>query len=158
MAGELFRLISGVDIVHVPYRGSPAALTDTLGGQVDMTFNTINALLGAIRNGRLRALATTGRSRDPLLPDVPTFAEAGYPAYEASGWLGFAGPAELPPEIAARIAGAIEEVTRSQGFRDAMLTAGMRPLSSTAAEFRDYMAVEIGRWRDVARRSGARME
>jgi tripartite-type tricarboxylate transporter receptor subunit TctC len=158
MAGELFRLVSGVEIVHVPYRGSPAALTDTLGGQVDMTFNTINTLLPAIRGGQLRALATTGQTRDPLLPQVPTFAEVGYPAYEASGWLGFAGPAGLPAELVARIGGAIRQVTESQPFRDAILTAGMRPRSSTAQEFKEFMRTEIGRWSDIARRSGARMD
>jgi tripartite-type tricarboxylate transporter receptor subunit TctC len=158
MAGELFRLVAEVDIVHVPYRGSPAALTDTLAGQVDMTFNTINAILGAVRAGQMRALATTGQTRDPLLPDVPSFAEVGYPAYEASGWLGFAGPAGMPPEIVAKISADLRRVTQSPGFRDTMLNAGMRPNSSTAEEFRAYMATEVARWRDIARRSGARME
>lgn len=158
MAGELFRIVSGVEIVHVPYRGSPAALTDTLGGQVDMTFNTINTLLPAIRGGALRALATTGRTRDPLLPDVPTLAEVGYPAYEASGWLGFAGPAGLPPDLAARIGGAIHAVTSSTSFRDAILAAGMRPRSLSAAEFRAFLPAEIARWAEIARRSGARMD
>jgi len=159
MAGELFGIVTGTDIVHVPYRGSPAALTDTLGGQVDMTFSTINTLLPAIRGGQLRALATTGQTRDPLLPDIPTFAEAGYPAYEASGWLGFAGPAGLPPELAARIGAAIRQVTETPEFRQAILAAGMRPRSSgTPEEFRDFLRVEIGRWSGIARRSGARMD
>jgi tripartite-type tricarboxylate transporter receptor subunit TctC len=158
MAGELFRLVAEVDIVHVPYRGSPAALTDTLSGQVDMAFNTINAILPAIRGGRLRALATTGQTRDPLLPEVPSFAEVGYPAYEASGWLGFAGPAGMAPEIVAKISGDLQRVTQSPAFRDTMLNAGMRPNSSTSDAFRDYMGIEVGRWRDIARRSGARMD
>jgi tripartite-type tricarboxylate transporter receptor subunit TctC len=158
MAGELFRLVAGVDIVHVHYRGSPAALTDTLGGQVDMTFNTINTLLPAIRGGALRALATTGQGRDPLLPDVPSFAEVGYPAYEASGWLGFAAPAGTPPDLVARISAAIRQVTESEAFRRAILAAGMRPRSSGAQEFQDFMRVEIGRWAEIARRSGARMD
>lgn len=158
MAGELFRQVSGADIVHVPYRGSPPAVTDTLAGQVDMTFNTINALLPAIRDNRLRALATTGQSRDPLLPGVPTLAEAGYPAYEASGWLGFAGPAGIPPDIVARISASILQVTRSEAFQQTMINAGMRPRSADAAEFKAYIASEIGRWREIARRSGARME
>ncbi|WP_372618919.1 Bug family tripartite tricarboxylate transporter substrate binding protein [Falsiroseomonas sp.] len=158
MAGELFRQVSGVEIVHVPYRGSPPAVTDTLAGQVDMTFNTINALMASIRNGRLRALATTGQTRDPLLPDAPTFAEVGYPTYEAAGWLGFAGPVGIPPEIVQRISESIRQVTQSDAFKQTMSNVGMRPRSSTAAEFRDYMASEIGRWREVVRRSGARME
>jgi tripartite-type tricarboxylate transporter receptor subunit TctC len=158
MAGELFRLEAGVDVVHVPYRGSPAALTALLGGQVDMLFNTINSLLAAVRNDQIRALASTGRSRDPLLPEVPSFVEAGFAAYEASGWLGFAGPAGLPPEILRKLSEGIRQVTQSQAFQDAMITAGMRPQSSSAQAFRDYMEVEIGRWRDIARRSGAKMD
>jgi tripartite-type tricarboxylate transporter receptor subunit TctC len=158
MAGELFRQVSGVDVVHVPYRGSPPAVTDTLAGQVDMTFNTINALLPAIRPGRLRALATTGQTRDPQLPEVPTFAEVGYTTYEAAGWLGFAGPAGMPPEIVRRISDSIHQVTLSEAFQQTMANVGMRPRSASAEEFRSYMASEIGRWREVAARSGARME
>jgi tripartite-type tricarboxylate transporter receptor subunit TctC len=158
MAGELFRQVAGVEIVHVPYRGSPPAVTDTLAGQVDMTFNTINALLPAIRDNRLRALATTGQTRDPLLPEVPTFAEAGYAGYEAAGWLGFAGPAGIPPDIVQRLSESIRQVTRTDSYQQTMMNAGMRPRSSTANEFRVYIASEIGRWREIARRSGARME
>lgn len=158
MAGELFRLVAGVDITHVPYRGSPQAITDLLGGQVEMTFNTINALLPGIRAGTIRALATTGQGRDPLLPDVPTFAEVGYPAYEASGWLGFAMPAGTPPEIVATAAEAIRRVTESPRFRDQMVAAGMRPRSLSAADFAAFLPVEIARWTDVVKRSGARAD
>jgi tripartite-type tricarboxylate transporter receptor subunit TctC len=158
MAGELFRLVAEVDIVHVPYRGSPPAITDMLGGQVDMTFNTINALMSGVRNNQIRALATTGKGRDPLLPDVPTFAEVGYPAYEASGWLGFAMPAGTPPGIVAAASEAIRQVTQSARFQETMTTAGMRPRSSTAAEFASTLPAEIGRWTDVVHRSGAKLD
>jgi tripartite-type tricarboxylate transporter receptor subunit TctC len=156
MAGELFRLTAGVDIVHVPYRGSPQAITDLLGGQVELTFNTINALLPGIRAGTLRALATTGQGRDPLLPEVPTFAEVGYPAYEASGWLGFAMPAGTPPAIVAAASAAIHQIAQTPRFREIISNAGMRPRASTAAEFAAFLPVEIRRWTDVVRRSGAR--
>jgi tripartite-type tricarboxylate transporter receptor subunit TctC len=158
MAGELFGMIAEVDIVHVPYRGSPAAITDTLGGQVSMTFNTINAVLPSVSSGQMRALATTGKTRDPLLPEVPSFAEAGFPAYEASGWLGFVAPAGTPPEIVQKASLAIREITRSEAFQKAIITAGMRPQSSTAQAFQDFMQVEIGRWSDVVRKSGAKLD
>ncbi len=158
MAGELFRLTAEVDIVHVPYRGSPPAITDLLGGQVDMTFNTINALVGGVRQGQIRALATTGRGRDPALPDVPSFAEVGYPAYEASGWLGFAAPAGTPRETVAAIAAAISRVCQQPGYREVISNAGMRPQALGAVEFTAFLPVEINRWRDVARRSGARLD
>ncbi|MFC0407088.1 tripartite tricarboxylate transporter substrate binding protein [Roseomonas elaeocarpi] len=158
MAGELFRMTAGVDIVHVPYRGSPAAITDTLGGQVNMTFNTINAVLPSVMSGQMRALATTGQTRDPLLPDVPSFAEAGYPAYEASGWLGFVAPAGTPPEIVRSVSRAIQQITESEAFRKAIITAGMRPQSSSAQAFGDFMQVEIARWATVVRKSGAKLD
>lgn len=158
MAGELFAQTARVRMIHVPYRGSPPAITDLLGGQVDMTFNTINALLPGIQNGSIRALATTGQTRDPLLPDVPTFAETGYPGYEASGWIGFAAPLDTPAEIVAKLTADIRRVTTSESFRRTVEQAGMRPRSSTAAEFRDYVRGEIARWGDVVRRSAATLD
>jgi len=158
MAGALFGLTAEVDIVHVPYRASPAAVTDLLGGQVDLTFNTMNALLPGVRGGLLRALATTGRGRDPLLGDVPTFAESGYPAYEASGWLGFAVPAGTPPETVAAMSEAVHQVTESQRFRETIGNSGMRPLSLSGAEFAAFLPAEIALWTDVVRRSGARLD
>jgi tripartite-type tricarboxylate transporter receptor subunit TctC len=158
MAGELFRMVADVDIVHVPYRGSPAAITDTLGGQVNMTFNTINAVLPSITAGQMRALATTGQTRDPLLPEVPCFAEVGYPAYEASGWLGFVAPAGTPSDILRKASLAVQQVTESDAFQKAIITAGMRPQSSTAQAFQDFLQVEIDRWAAVVRKSGAKLD
>lgn len=158
MAGELFAQTARIRLIHVPYRGSPPAITDLLGGQVDMTFNTINALLPGIRTGSIRALATTGRTRDPLLPEVPTFAETGYPGYEASGWIGFAAPLGVPVDIVAKLGADIRRVTASEAFERTIEQAGMRPRSSSPAEFRDYVREEIGRWGDVVRRSAATLD
>jgi len=156
MAAEFFKQMAGLDITHVPYRGSPQALTDVLGGQVDMTMNTINAIVAAVRSGQARALATTGRTRDPLLPDVPTLAEVGFPAYEASGWLGFVVPAGTPAEIVARMSADIRTIAADTAFTDRIAAGGIRPLISTPEEFRAILAPELARWRGVAQRAGVR--
>jgi tripartite-type tricarboxylate transporter receptor subunit TctC len=158
MAAEYFKQMAGVDIVHVPYRGSPQALTDMLGGQVDMNFNTVNAVLAAVRGGQARALGSTGATRDPLLPEVPTLQELGFPAYEASGWLGFVVPAGTPPEIVARIGEAIRRVAAEQGFIERIASMGMRPTISTPEAFRAMLAPEIARWTEVARRANVKAE
>jgi tripartite-type tricarboxylate transporter receptor subunit TctC len=158
MAAEFFKQMAGVEIEHVPYRGSAPALTDMLGGQVDMNFNTINAVMTAVRNGQARALATTGATRDPLLPDTPTFAELGLTGYSASGWLGFVVPAATPPEIVSSIANAIRRVGSVPAFRERVASIGMRPLMSTPAEFRAIIGPEIARWTEVARLAGVKVE
>jgi tripartite-type tricarboxylate transporter receptor subunit TctC len=158
MAAEYMKQMAGLDITHVPYRGSPQALTDMIGGQVDMNFNTINAVLAAVRNGQARAQATTGASRDPLLPEVPTFAELGFTGYAASNWLGFVVPAGTPPEIIERMAAGIRQVAGEPGFTDRIANAGMRAVLSTPAEFRASLGPEVVRWTDVARRAGVKAE
>ncbi|MBE9605381.1 tripartite tricarboxylate transporter substrate binding protein [Acetobacteraceae bacterium H6797] len=158
MAGELYTMSAGVELVHVPYRGSPPAVTALLAGEVDLSFLTINSVLPGISGGQLRALASTGRTADPLLPGVPSFAEAGYPAYEASGWLGFAGPAGMAPALVAKISGDIRKVTTSESFKQAILRSGMLPMNSSAEEFRDFMKTEIPKWREIVQKSGAKLD
>ncbi|SFK71284.1 Tripartite-type tricarboxylate transporter, receptor component TctC [Falsiroseomonas stagni DSM 19981] len=158
MAGEFFKQLAGIDITHVPYRGSPQALTDTLGGQVDMTMTTLNSIVAAVRNGQARALATTGRTRDPLLPEVATFAELGFAGYEASGWLGFVVPAGTPAEITRKIAADIRRIYDDATFTARIASQGMRPIISTPEEFRAILAPELARWREVAQRAGVKPE
>jgi tripartite-type tricarboxylate transporter receptor subunit TctC len=158
MAAEFFKQMAGVDILHVPYRGSPQAVTDMLGGQVDMTFNTVNSVMTPVRDGAARALATTGTTRDPLLPDVPTFAEVGLTGYSASGWLGFVVPSGTPPAIITRLASAIAQIAAMPGFTERIASIGMKPTISTPAEFRAIIAPEIARWTEVARLAGVQVE
>jgi tripartite-type tricarboxylate transporter receptor subunit TctC len=158
MAGEFFKQLAGIDITHVPYRGSPQALTDTLGGQVDMAMTTLNSVVAAVRNNQARALATTGATRDPLLPEVPTLAEVGFAGYEASGWLGFVVPAGTPPEIVARMAESIQRIYADPAFTDRIAAVGMRPIISTPQAFRAILAPELARWREVAQRAGVKPE
>jgi tripartite-type tricarboxylate transporter receptor subunit TctC len=158
MAGEFFKQMAGIDITHVPYRGSPQALTDTLGGQVDMAMTTLNSVTAAVRNGQARVLATTGATRDPILPDAPTLAEVGFPGYEASGWLGFVVPAGTPAEVIARMSESIQRIAADTAFTDRITASGMRPLISTPEGFRAILAPELARWRDVAQHAGVKPE
>src|SRR5882672_3236856 len=107
LAGALFDTLTGTKMVHIPYKGMALAITDLMGGQVTMTFGTSLSVIPQVRSGRLRALATTGATRSPALPDLPTIAETGVPGYEASLWYGFVGPAKIPPEIVNRLNSAI---------------------------------------------------
>ncbi|MDP3416308.1 tripartite tricarboxylate transporter substrate binding protein [Falsiroseomonas sp.] len=158
MAAEFLQQMVGVDLLHVPYRGSPQALAGMLTGQVDMTFTTMNAAMAAVRGRAARALATTGATRDPLLPDVPTFAELGFPAYEASGWLGFVVPAGTPPDIVGELAGAIRQVAAQPGTARRVASLGIKPILSTPAAFRAILPPEIARWSEVARQAGVQLE
>ncbi len=126
MAGELFKAMAGVDIVHIPYKGSSQARTDTLGGQVDMMFDAVTTMSEFARAGKVRALATSGKVRSSVLPDVPTLAEAGVPGYEAVIWLGIMAPKNTPPEIVRRLNAEITKITANPEVRERMGEAGRR--------------------------------
>ncbi|MGK7862011.1 Bug family tripartite tricarboxylate transporter substrate binding protein [Falsiroseomonas sp. E2-1-a4] len=158
MAAEFLEQMAGVDLLHVPYRGSPQALAGMLTGQVDMTFTTMNAAMTAVRSRAARPLATTGATRDPALPEVPTFAELGFPTYQASGWLGFVVPAGTPSDIVGELAGAIAQVAAQPGLARRVASLGMKPIQSTPAAFRAILPPEIARWSEVARQAGVQLE
>jgi len=158
MAAEFLKQMAGVDLLHVPYRGSSQALAGMLTGQVDMTFTTMNKAMAAVRGRAALALATTGATRDPVLPDVPTFAELGFPAYQASGWVGFVVPAGTPPDIVGELAGTIAQVAAQPGFARRIARIGLKPILSTPAAFRAILPPEIARWSEVARQAGVQLE
>jgi tripartite-type tricarboxylate transporter receptor subunit TctC len=158
MAAEFLQQMVGMDLLHVPYRGGSQALAGLLTGQVDMTFTTMNAATAAVRGRAARSLATTGATRDPLLPDVPTFAELGFPAFQASGWLGFVVPAGTPPDNVGELAGAIRQVAAQPGVTRRVANLGMTPILSTPAAFRAILPPEIARWSEVARQAGVQLE
>jgi tripartite-type tricarboxylate transporter receptor subunit TctC len=117
MAGELFKAMAGVSMVHVPYKGSAGARTDVLGGQVDLMFDAIPTMTEHIRSGKVKALATTGKARSAILPDVPTMAEAGVPGYEATIWLGLMAPKGTPAAVVARLNAEIGRITGNAEVR-----------------------------------------
>ena len=135
MAGELFKAMAGVTILHVPYKGSAGARTDVLGGQVDMMFDAIPTMAEHIKGGKVKALATTGKARSPMLPDVPTVAEAGVPGYEATIWLGLMAPKGTPPAIVARLNAEVAQDHRQRRGAQAWAKQGTTPMTMGVDEF-----------------------
>jgi tripartite-type tricarboxylate transporter receptor subunit TctC len=156
MAGELFKAMAGVDIVHIPYKGSSQARTDTLGGQVDMMFDAVTTMSEFARAGKVRALATSGKVRSSVLPDVPTLAEAGVPGYEAVLWLGIVAPKGTPPEVVRRLNAEITKITANPAVREEWAKQGAVAMTMTPDELGRYLADDIAKWERIVRISGAK--
>ena len=156
MAGELFKAMAGVDIVHVPYKGSSGARTDILGGQVQMMFDAITTMAPNVRAGKLRALATSGRVRSTVLPDVPTVSEAGVPGYEATIWLGIMAPAKTPKAIVDKLNAEITKALNDPAVKRAWAEQGAAPMTMTPEEFDKYVHDDIEKWAKVVKISGAK--
>ncbi|MBR0652014.1 tripartite tricarboxylate transporter substrate binding protein [Roseomonas terrae] len=154
MAGEQFRQAAGFDYVHVPYRGGGPMITDLLAGRVQMAFGTVPAIAEHVRAGRLRALAVTGAERSPLLPDVPSMAQAGLPQVDAALVNILVGPAGLPEPIVERLAGAARAVVTSAAIRARLAELGFEPVGSTAVETRAGLDADIPRWERIVRDGG----
>ena len=158
MSGEMFKHLTGVDIVHVPYKGAAPAMTDLLGGQVNMMFDAVPTSLPHIKSGKLRALGVTGAKREPALPDVPTIAEAGVPGYEASVWFGLEVPASTPKAIIARLSEASMKGLAAPEFAKRMTELGFTIVGGTPEQAGEMIKVEIQRWGPVVKASGAKAE
>ncbi len=156
MAGELFKAMAGLDIVHVPYKGSSQARTDVLGGQVDMMFDAVTTMSEFARAGRVKALATTGKLRSSVLPGVPTVAEAGVPGYEAVIWLGLMAPRDTPPAIVKRLNAEITRIISNREVRDEWAKQGAVAMTMTPEEFARYVSEDIAKWERIVRISGAK--
>ena len=156
MAGELFKAMAGLDIVHVPYKGSSQARTDTLGGQVDMMFDAVTTMSEFAKAGKVRALATTGKSRSSVLPNVPTMAEAGVPGYETVIWLGVMAPKGTPPEIVRRLNTEITTIIGRPEVRDEWARQGAVAMKMNPEEFGRYIVDDIAKWERIVKISGAK--
>jgi tripartite-type tricarboxylate transporter receptor subunit TctC len=158
MAGELFKAMAGVAIVHIPYRGSAGARTDVLGGQLEMMFDAIPTMIEHIKSGKVKALATTGKSRSATLPDVPTVSEAGVPGYEATIWLGLMAPKGTPPAIVSKLNAELAKITSNADVRKAWSTQGTTAMTMGVDEFTRYMNEDITKWARIVKFSGAKPE
>jgi len=158
MAGELFKLMAGVDIVHVPYKGSDGARTGILGGQVQMMIDAIPTMAPNVRAGKLRALGTTGRTRSPVLPDVPTLAEAGVPGYEAGIWLGVMAPAGTPRPVLERLNAEINKVINAPEVKEAWSKQGAVPMGMPIDQFDKFLREEIVKWAPVVKATGMKVD
>ena len=158
LSGELFKAMTGTDIVHVPYKGSGPAVTDLLGGQVQMMFDNMPSSLPHVKAGKLRALGVTSAARSPALPEVPTIAEAGVPDYDATSWFGIQAPAGTPEPVVARLQGAIVQALGEPEMRQRMADLGAEPVGDTPAEFGRFIAAEIAKWAKVVNDAGVKLE
>ncbi len=156
MAGELFKAMAGLDIVHVPYKGSSQARTDTIGGQVDMMFDAVTTMSEFAKAGKVRALATTGKVRSSVLPNVPTMSEAGVPGYEAVIWLGIMAPKGTPPEIVRRLNAEITAIVGRPEVRDDWARQGAVAMKMNPEEFGRYIVDDIAKWERIVKLSGAK--
>jgi tripartite-type tricarboxylate transporter receptor subunit TctC len=157
LAGELFKSMTGTNMIHVPYRGEAPALTDIIGGQVDMMFATLTGALAHIRSGGLRVLAVAAKTRSEFLPEVPTVGES-VPGYEANSWCGVGVPSGTPPEIIAKLNREINAGLADPATKARLAAVATTPIFFTPAEFGAYMTAEIEKWGKVAKASGARPE
>jgi tripartite-type tricarboxylate transporter receptor subunit TctC len=158
LTGELFKLRTGTQIVHVPYKGSAPSLTALLGGEVEMTFANIPAISGHVKAKRLRALANAGAKRNDQLPDVPTMSEAGIKGVEVVVWYGVLAPAGTPREIVTTLAGAIAKAARAPETRQRLIEQGAEPVGNSPEEFAKLLKEELTRWAEVVKVSGARAD
>nr|WP_240636183.1 tripartite tricarboxylate transporter substrate binding protein [Caldimonas tepidiphila] len=158
ISGELFKSLAKVDMQHIPYKGSAPAMSDLLGGQIDVMFDNMPSALPHVKSGKLRALAVTPARRSPELPSVPTLAEAGVPGYEATSWFGLYAPAGTPPQVLSRLHGALTKVLASPEVQKKIAEQGAEPVSETPEEFAAFMRRETEKWARVVRESGASID
>lgn len=158
LAAELFKQLTGTYMVHIPYRGAAPALTDLIGGQVQLMFDPLTSSLQHIRSGKLRALAVTSQQRSSLLPDVPTVAESGVPGYTLVNWYGIWAPKNTPPEITRRIASEIARTFRTPEMTTQLRNAGSEIVASTPEEFARFCLAEKDKWANIVVRSGAKLD
>ncbi len=158
LTGEMFKLMTATDIVHIPYKGAAPATTDVLAGQVGLMFASAPSVFQYVKAGKLSALAVTSAARWPSLPDVPTMAEGGVPGFTSEVWFGLFAPAGTPRDIVDRLNGALVKTTAGADVRAKLAEEGFDVTTDTPEEFRAFIAAEITKWADVIRRSGAHVD
>ncbi len=158
MSAEMFKMLTGVDIVHIPYKGSGPALADLIGGQVDVMFDNLTSSIGFIRGGKLRALAVTTAMRYPELPDIPTMQEAGVAGYEATAWFGILAPKGTPRDVIMRINGEVNKALAQADVKEKLAQQGALARAWTPEQFGEFIHNEIVKWGKVVKASGAKVE
>ena len=158
LAGELFKLLAKVNIVHVPYKGLPQAVTDLLGGRVQIVFGSPSSTLPAARDGKLRLLSVTTPKRSPALPDIPTIAESGVPGYEFTGWIGVLLPARTPPDIVLKLSREVARIVQLPDLKQRFAADATESVGSTPEEYTAFLKAEIARWTRVARAANIQVD
>lgn len=155
LTGELFKSQANVDIVHVPYKGGGPALKDVLGGQVQLIFDTLAIILPHVRSGKLKAYAVTSANRHPLIRDIPTVAELGFPGFESTVWFGLVAPAGTPRDIVQRLSAEIRSAAAALELQETFARQGLDTVTNSPDAFAEWIRAEIVKWTQVVRNSGA---
>ena len=158
VSGELFKSLTGIDMLHIPYKGRASAIPDLLGGRVTMMFDNMPSSLPLVREGKLRALGVTSLTRSPAAPDIPTIAEQGLPGFEAVSWFGMFAPAATPKPVVDKIQAEIQRILKSPEIAKKLTDIGLEPVGSSADELAAYQRAEIIKWAKVVKDSGAKVE
>lgn len=156
MAGELFKHMAGIQLTHIPYKGSAGARTDVLSGQVDMMFDAVTTMSENIKANKVKGIATTGRARSNVLPDMPTMNESGVPQYDAVIWLGLMAPAGTPEAIVSKLNAEINKIVNSADVKAAWSKQGAVPMSMTVPVFTKFVADDVAKWANIVKVSGAK--
>jgi tripartite-type tricarboxylate transporter receptor subunit TctC len=155
---ELFKSMAGVDIVHVPYKGSAPMVNDMLGGHIDVAFDNTPNVLPQVNGGKLRALGVSSKSRSTLTPDLPTVSDAGVNGYEVNVWFGVVGPAGLPEEIVRKLNAEMNAILKQDDVKRRFLDQGVEPVGGTPTAFAQQIKTEIGKWAKVVKDAGIKPE
>jgi tripartite-type tricarboxylate transporter receptor subunit TctC len=155
---ELFKSMSGTQMMHVPYKGSSPALTDLIGGQLQVMFDPVSSSMPHVKSGKLRVLAVTSAKRSTILPELPTVAESGLPGYEAMPWLGILAPAGTSPDIVQQLNAGVTKVLADPVVNDKLAALGFETLGGTPQQFGDFIKTELVRWAKVVKESGAKID
>lgn len=158
LTGEMYKQAADVSMVHVPYRGSAAMLTDLMSGQIQVTFGDVLVLMPQIQAGKIRALAVTSKVRHPLLPDVPTLDEAGLKGFEALSWQGLFAPAGTPPEVIEKLSAEVNKALQSPDIKDYFAAQGFIVQGSTPEAFKAFVASEVKKWTPIVKYSGSQVD
>jgi tripartite-type tricarboxylate transporter receptor subunit TctC len=158
MAGELFKSMAGIYLVHIPYKGSSGARTDVIGGQVELMFDAVTTMTEQVRAGKVKAIATTGKARSAVMPDVPTMAEAGVPGYEATIWLGLMAPKGTPKEVVARLNEAVSKIANQPDVKQLWTKQGAVSMVMSPEVFDKYTRDDIAKWEKVIKTAGIKAD
>ena len=158
LSGEMFKTMAGIDIVHIPFKGSPAAVIGVIAGQIALAIPNIPPALPHVRSGKLKALAVTTAKRAAGVPELPTVAESGLPGYEATAWFGVLAPAATPPQIIARLNAAIVKIAHAREMQDRLMAEGADAVGNTPEQFAQIIRNDIAKWAKVVKASGARAD
>ncbi len=156
LAGESFKMAAGIEMQHVPYKGSAPALADLVGGQIQLMFDSMPSAMPFIKAGKLRAIAVTTSKRAQALPELPTIAESGYPGFDIATWYGYWAPKGTPAPIVEKLAAAASQALKKQSVMEQYAGMGAEPVGSTPAEFTKYNQTETVKWEEIVRKSGAK--